>query len=101
MNRQLEATKILDAVIAGNFLMRTHADQRRLQRSISMEEIARVARTSFEWRWQESKQTHLFIGYRDAEMTKGGGFSAVMDESGAVIVTIFKRRLRKKKETGK
>jgi hypothetical protein len=92
MDRQAEAQTIIDAVLADNFVWSTHAGERALERGISTAGLQNLARTYTEWRWQEAPGTHLFKGLLlDG---KGGGFSAKLDGS-VVVVTVFKRKLKK------
>ena len=92
MDREVESREIIDAVKADRFLMRTHANQRGLVRNISRDQVIHVANHLIEWKWQEDKQTHLFVGY--LEFGVGGGFTAVKDQE-MWIVTVFRRKLKK------
>lgn len=89
-----EAKEILEAVMTGNFLLKTHAGTRSLERALPIKEIQHIAETVFRHRWQEAKATHEFIGKRSNG--KGAGFSAKKDDSGIWVVTVFKRTLKKK-----
>jgi hypothetical protein len=89
-----EAKSILEAVKAGNFLLKTHASTRSLERELPIKEIQHIAETAFQHRWQVIKATHEFIGKRSDG--KGAGFSAKLDASGVWVITVFKRTLKKK-----
>lgn len=85
-----KAREILRLVSAGSFKMAEHAYEQSVRRHVTRAQIIHCARRCIHHRWQEEHQTYLFIGYIDSENT--GGISAVLKE-GAVIVTIFRRRL--------
>jgi hypothetical protein len=94
VNRNAEAVEILAAIKAGEFLLKTHAGTRSLERALPVHEIQHIAETAISHEWQETKGTHQFIGYRSNG--KGAGFTAKREESGVWVVTVFKRTLKKK-----
>jgi hypothetical protein len=57
----------------------------------------KVAASVVGWKYQEEKYSHFFIGFLDEAdggqgRSRGGGFSAVLDEE-VGVVTVFKRHL--------
>lgn len=95
MDRSKEAQQILKAVKSNHFTLRDHAAARSDERILSRQNVVNVANTVIEWKWQEGKQTHWFIGFLDE--TQPGGFTAAIDK-GVWIVTIFKRKLTKREK---
>jgi len=96
MDRSREAQQILEAAKANRFMLRDHAVRRADERVLSRQSVINVAQTVIEWKWQEGKQTHWFVGFL-AE-GQSGGFTAAMD-NGVWVVTVFKRKLtRREKE---
>ena len=90
MGQDGEAKEILRLIASGTFKMAEHAYERSVERHITRAQIIYCAKHCIHHKWQESHGTHLFIGYLDSNST--GGFSAVLKD-GAVIVTVFRRRL--------
>jgi len=90
MDRDAEAKKILKLVADGRFKMAEHTFVRGNERGISRQQIIHCAEHCIYHKWQDSQETHLFVGYLDISAT--GGFSAVI-RSGVIIVTVFRRRL--------
>ena len=95
MERNKEAQQILKAVKTNRFTLRDHAAARSDERTLSRQNVVNVANTAIEWRWQENKQTHWFIGFLDDNQS--GGFTAAID-NGVWIVTVFKRKLTKREK---
>ena len=54
------------------FVLRDHAAKRGDERLISRTHVVNVAKTLIESKWQETKQTHWFIGF--LEDGQPGGF---------------------------
>ncbi|MGK5089647.1 hypothetical protein WDW86_19005 [Bdellovibrionota bacterium FG-2] len=99
MDRSREAQQILMAVRGHRFTLRDHAARRSDERVLSRQNVINIAQTVLDWKWQEDKQTHWFIGFF-AE-GQAGGFTAAMD-NGVWIITVFKRKLtRREKELKK
>jgi len=97
MSHRLESQKILKAILANQFLLRDHAVQRSDERALSRQNVIHVASTVIEWKWQEDKQTHWFIGF--LEEGQPGGFTAIRDEvEGVWVVTLFKRKLTRREK---
>ena len=98
MDRYEEKIKILEAIVANRFMFRDHTVRRSDQRSLSWTNVVNAAKTIIEWKWQESKQTHLFIGF--LEEGQPGGFTAVIDRAEDIVwvVTVFKRRLSRREK---
>ena len=95
MDRLLESKQIIKAVAENHFILRDHANQRSDERVLSRQNIINVAKTAVEWKWQEDKQTHWFIGFLSEG--KSGGFTAAMD-NGVWIITVFKRKLSRREK---
>lgn len=96
MPRSQEARQILKSVRLNRFTLRDHAASRSTERMLSRQNVINVANSVIEWRWQEGKQTHWFIGFLDEGQP--GGFTAALDH-GVWIVTVFRRKLsRREKE---
>ena len=95
VSRHQEAQKILRAVKSGAYSFSLHAGDRSLTRALSKEQIAGVAANLVYWKWQDDHQTYLFVGRLDDR--QGAGFTAVID-SGVVVVTVFRRRIKKREE---
>ena len=96
MDRNREGLKILEAVRANRFTLRDHATKRADERVLSRQNVVNVAKSVIEWKWQEDKQTHWFIGFLDENAP--GGFTATID-NGIWVITVFKRKLtRREKE---
>jgi hypothetical protein len=92
MDASAEGKELLELIKAGNFSYSDHGSQRSLERALPVSEIIHIAAHLIYSRWQEETRTHLFVGRRTNG--EGGGFSAVK-RNGAVIVTVFKRKLKK------
>lgn len=95
MDRSRDAQQILDAIRANRFILRHHAVSRAEERTLSRQHVINVSKSVIEWKWQEQKQTHWFIGYLDDGQS--GGFTAAMDGD-VWIITIFKRKLTKREQ---
>lgn len=95
MDRKREAKEILEAVRANHFILKDHAAERSLERTISRQHVVNVASTVIDWKWQEDHETYWFIGF--LEEGRPGGFTAVFDE-GVWVVTVFKRKLTKREK---
>ena len=95
MDRSKEAQQILKAVKSNRFTLRDHAAARSDERILSRQNVVNVANTVIEWKWQENKQTHWFIGFLDGNQP--GGFTAALD-SDVWVVTVFKRKLTKREK---
>jgi hypothetical protein len=95
MDRSKEADQILKAVSSNRFILRDHATQRGLERSLSRQNVINVANTLIEWKWQEKQMTYWFIGF----LSEGepGGFTAAIDHD-VWIITVFKRKLSKREK---
>jgi predicted nucleotidyltransferase len=93
-----EARLILEAIAADRFILRDHAIRRGDERELSRRNVVEVAETLIEWRYQEEKFTHRFLGYLDEG--RPGGFAAILDEGEARVVTVFKRRLSRREREG-
>lgn len=92
MDRAAETKDILDQIKKGSFSYSDHGNQRSLERAIPVSEIVSIANHLNYSKWQEKEQTHLFVGQRTNG--QGGGFTAV-SRNGVIIVTVFKRKLKK------
>jgi len=92
INRHLEAQRILREVKRGNFSFSLHAGQRSLMRALSKEQIIRASENLIYWKWQDDHETYLFVG-RLVD-GNGAGFTAVIEKN-VVIVTVFRRRLKR------
>jgi hypothetical protein len=98
VERYEEASRILEAIKADRFLLRDHAIRRGDERMLSRQNVINVASTLIDWKYQDDKFTHRFIGFLDEGQS--GGFTAIMDDE-VRVVTVFKRRLsRSEKEAG-
>ena len=95
MDRSHEAQKILIAIKENHFILRNHAVKRAEDRILSRQHVINVANSVIEWKWQEDKQTHWFIGF--LEESQPGGFTAAIDGD-VWIVTIFKRKLTRREK---
>jgi hypothetical protein len=83
---------IIEAIRAERFTFRDHALRRGDERQLSRQSVVNVAKSCLDWKYQENKFTHRFIGLLDEG--RPGGFTAVIDDEGeARVVTVFKRRL--------
>ena len=56
-------------------------------------DVTTIAKTVIRWEWQESKETYLFVGI-DLD-GKGAGFTAIRNQDGTYVITVFKRRIKK------
>jgi hypothetical protein len=90
MDRSEEASLILDAIKADRFLLRDHAIRRSDERLLSRQNVIHAAMTLIDWKYQEDKFSHQFIGF--LETGRPGGFAAILDDEVRVL-TVFKRRL--------
>ena len=90
--QEAEAQKIVSEIKLGRFSYSDHANVRSLERSLPVSEIIYISNHLRSWAWQEDKKTYLFIG--DRINGKAGGFSAV-NRDGVIIITVFKRTLKK------
>lgn len=96
MDRSRESRNILNSIKANRFILRDHAIQRGDERALSRQNVINVATSVIEWKWQEDRQTHWFIGFLEEDQP--GGFTAAVDD-GVWIITVFKRKLtRREKE---
>lgn len=92
MNRMAESKHILEMIRGGNFSFSDHGSQRSLERALPVSEIIHMANNLIYSEWRESTQSHLFVGKRTNG--DGGGF-VVVKRNGVVVVTVFKRTLKK------
>ncbi|MEO5971014.1 MAG: hypothetical protein ABIQ95_13880 [Bdellovibrionia bacterium] len=90
--QETDVQKIVSEIQAGRFSYSDHANLRSLERSLPVSEIIYISHHLRSWAWQEDKKTYLFIG--DRLNGKAGGFSAV-NRDGVIIITVFKRSLKK------
>jgi hypothetical protein len=98
MDREEETSRILEAIGSDRFMLRDHAVRRSDERMLSRRNVINVARTLIEWKYQEEKFTHWFLGFLDEG--RPGGFTAILDDE-VRVVTVFKRRLsRRERENG-
>jgi len=95
MDRSEEASLILDAIRAGRFLLRDHAIRRSDERLLSRQSVINAALTLIDWKYQEDKFSHQFIGFQ--EEGRPGGFAAILDGEVRVL-TVFKRRLSRREK---
>ena len=95
MDRSDEAQKILAEIRVNHFVLRAHATKRAEDRALSRQHVINVANSVIEWKWQEDKETHWFIGFLGENQP--GGFTAAIDGD-VWIVTIFKRKLTKREK---
>jgi hypothetical protein len=96
IDRVEEKRLILEAIVVDRFALRDHAIRRGDERELSRLNVLKVAETLIEWKYQEDKYTHWFIGF----LAKGqpGGFTAILDDE-VRVVTVFKRRLSRREKT--
>lgn len=93
MSRWRVAQQIIASVKKGDFILRRHAEERLEQRQFFKADVIEIARTVIRWEWQEQKETYLFIG---TDLNgDGAGFTAIRNEDGTYIITVFKRRIKK------
>ena len=98
MDHSEEKTKIIEAINANRFMLRDHTVRRSGERSLSWKNVVNVVKTLIDWKWQENKHTHWFIGFLEDRIP--GGFTAVIDteENIVWVVTIFKRKLSRREK---
>ncbi len=98
MDFEKESQQILKSIIINNFMMRDHTIRRCDERLLTRNDVISISKTVFDWRWQEEKYTHRFLGLLDDGST--GGITVVIDKDSKQtwVVTIFKRRLSTKEK---
>jgi hypothetical protein len=93
-----ESQQILKSISSNSFKMRDHTIRRCDERLLTRNDVINISKTVFDWRWQEDKYTHRFLGLLNDGTT--GGMTVIVDKDSQQtwVVTIFKRRLSTKEK---